>query len=206
MPTRKKLVISDQQIKGKLAECNFFLEHMEQSRDPQELGYYLSAFLSALATFTSLGLMRQHAKGVGRALEQPRKNSSDLDLLLQARNVEVHREGVRLWLYRAPVGKRRVPASPLQGRFPSSRFQSRFPRFGGGLWSSLVVTTRERRPEGVPKYPSRFGDDLRSALELTTRADSPKDDPGYRFIFEDSGRDVLKSCRSALDTVRPLGD
>ena len=132
---RGRLPISDQRIKGKLAECEFFVKQMEESSDPQEFGYYLSAFLAAFRTFIDLGLMRKHAKGTPQALLQLRKNSSDLDRLLHSRNVEVHREGVRIWLYRPP--------------------QRTIPRFRGGVWGDLLLTARNSAVSVTPKYPSR---------------------------------------------------
>ena len=186
--TRKRLLISTQRIGVKLAECDFFLEHMKKSRESQEFGYFLSAFLSALKTFTVLGLIRKHSKNSGHVLLQLRKNSADLDLLLDFRDVEVHGEGVRIWLYRP------------------SRFPNMSPRFQGSLWGNLWLITRKQTVRGTSRYRPRYGEGLRVALEQTTRAGTLADDPRHSFIFQDSGRDVLKSCRSALDAVRSLGD
>jgi hypothetical protein len=101
MTSRKKLVISDLRIRGKLAECDFFLEQMASSDDVEQFGYHLSAFLAALSTFTNLGLIRQgaKAKGVNQDLHQLRKKSREVDLLLEFRDVEVHREGVTIGGY-----------------------------------------------------------------------------------------------------------
>jgi len=177
---------STQRIKGKLAECEFFLEKMKESSDPQGFGYYLSAFLTALRTFVDLGLRRKHARqhAQDRALKQLRKGSCDLDFVLSSRDVEVHREGVRIWLYRP------------------SRYPRMIPRFRGRLWGDLLLTSRSSRLTVTPRYGSKFGDGTRIALETT----SPREDAGCSFLFEDSGRDVLNSCRLALDSVRSLCD
>jgi hypothetical protein len=182
--------ISSERIKTKLAECEFFLGKMHESPDPQEFGYYLSAFLAAFRTFIDLGLMRKHAKATGadQALLQLRKNSCDLDLLLYSRNVEVHREGVRIWLYRP------------------SRPQRMVPRYRGGLWGDLLLTARTSTVSVTPRYGSRYGDGRRVALELSAPATVLNQDARCSFIFEDSGRDVLKACSVALDAVRSLGD
>jgi hypothetical protein len=182
----RRVRISEQRIKGKLAECEFFLKQMEESSDPQEFGYYLSAFLAAFRTFIDLGLMRKYAKGTRQVLLQLRKNSSDLDRLLHSRNVEVHREGVRIWLYRPP--------------------QRMIPRFKSGVWGDLLLTARNSTVPVTPRYRSRYGDRMREALELTTPATAPNKSAKCSFIFEDSGRDVLTSCRVALNAVRSLGN
>lgn len=172
---------------------------MEESTDPQEFGYYLSAFLSALKTFTVLGLMRKYAKGSSQALSQLRKGSPHLDSLLSSRDVEVHREGVRIWLYRP------------------SRSPQIIPRFKGSLWGDLLVTRRDSGAGDTSPYGSRsgrfggryrprFGDGTRVALELTRPAAASTKDATCSFILEETGGDALGACRFALDAVRSLGD
>jgi hypothetical protein len=182
MADRPKLAISQQRIGGKLHECEFFLEHMEDCGSPEEFGYYLSAFLAALATFTDLALRRKHGRHSNRVLRQLRKTAADLDFLLNARDVEVHRDGVRIWLYRP---------SQIWGRFLG---------FGQGLWPSLALTRRQP----TYRYHSRFGDGVRLALERTRR--NVPGQPGCSMIFEGSGRDVQTCCRNALESVRLLSE
>ena len=175
---RAKVVVSEERIRGKLAECEFFLEQMNENADPQVFGYHLSAFLSALSTLTILGLMRNHGQNTKRALEQLRKSASELDFLLNSRDVEVHREGVGIWLLR------------------SNRVS---PRFRGGIWGDLWVTPRYGS-RYAPRFRSKFGDGMRVALERT----SPATGARGTFIFHKSGEDVLTCSRAALDAVRPL--
>jgi hypothetical protein len=179
---RQGVLVSEQRIKGKLAECEFFLDRMNESNSPQVFGYYLSAFLSAVSTLTVLGLMRNHGKSFNGALRQLRGNSGELDFLLNSRDVEVHREGVRIWFYQ------------------NSQPQSMSPRFRGGLWGDLLLTPRhESRYRS--KFRPRFGDGMRVALERAKAAPAPN-----TFIFEDSGQDVVAICKAALDAVRLLGN
>jgi len=195
---RKPLNIPEERVSGKLAECDFFLSQMKDATNVQEFGYYLSAFLSALKTFTDLGLMRTHGKGASEALLQLRKKSRDLDSLLSSRDVEVHREGVRIWRYKPSRGPQIVP------------------RFKGSLWGDLLLTSRDSGAKDASsfaskygnrfasrfgsRFRSRFGEGTRVALKLTYPA--PANDATCSFILEDSGADVLGSCRLALDAVR----
>jgi hypothetical protein len=187
MAARPKLTISEQRIRGKLLECEFFLERMGRSRNPEEFGYYLSAFLAALATFTKLGLIRKYGRHAARALEQLRKASPELDFLLEARDVEVHRDGVRIWLYRA------------------SQLWSRFTRFDPGLRPRLALTQRRQGPWTAYRYRSGFGGSP-VPVNLTLGAKVAEAGPGYGATFGDPGRDVLMSCANALHSVRSLAD
>src|SRR5260370_37856459 len=112
--TRKRLDISPERIRSKLDECNFFLKEMTESVNPDEFGYYLSAFLAAFKTFTELGQQCKYAKGRGNA---PQFRSNPLiTLLLDLRDIEVHREGIRIWGYTRLPLHQLIPRKVLGGQ------------------------------------------------------------------------------------------
>ncbi len=126
-----------QRIKGKLEECEFFLKQMGQSHDPQEFGYHLSAFLCAFGTFTELRLRQKYNRECDQhqALRQLRKQCHDLDVLRKydLRNVEVHREGIRIWIYRRSRPEQTTSKPAVSSRYPS--------RYGSGTRVTLERIT-----------------------------------------------------------------
>lgn len=179
---RSTLHVSEQRVKGKLAECEFFIDRMSSAHDAQEFGHCLSAFLSALSSYVQLGLIRKNRKKAAAALDQMKQSKSRIGFLLSYRDVEVHREGVSIWSFKSSTRKMT-------------------PRFTGGLWGDLLLTTRDI-PRFRSRFQSRFGD-LRHALEMTPMHDT-QNEKVLSFVFESSGQDVLKSCRTGLEDARAL--
>ena len=185
--TRKPINISEERLKGKVSECEFFLERMKGSSHVDEFGYFLSAFLSAFKSCVYLGLTRA-GKNFAQELQRLRDKSHDVDCLLEARDVEVHREGIHIWL------------------FTDSGHRTANPRFRGSLWGDLLLATRNRVGS---RYGSRFRSrfqpkfgDLRAALELTLPVTAAAST--LSFIFQDSGQEVIKTCSCALEAIRSL--
>jgi len=184
---RSPLKLSQERITSKLAECDFFLRQMRQSREPQEFAYHMSAFLTAFSSFTQLALLRKHPRGFEKALERLRKNSV-VDRLLDYRDVEVHREGIRIW-----------------GYDPSLRAN---PRFRVGIWGDLLVTAphRSRSRDGSrfeSRLPPRYGGGMLRALERITPT---HDLTTSSFVFEGSGLDVFELCTAGVEALRSLCD
>jgi hypothetical protein len=150
---------------------------MRDARSVREFGYYLSAFLTALSSFTELALIRKHGRDKSKIFQELKHRTDGTGFLLLSRDVEVHREGVRIWLYGSLWGEllRTTSISRTQN---SSRYRSRY----------------------QSRFQPRYGD-MRAALEITTPTDK---DARCSFIFEGSGQDVFKSCVSVLDAVRSL--
>lgn len=133
----------------KVEEGRFFLTLMKINRKtPQQFGYCLSAFLSAFKSAferlkTTVGdeHIRRRAANAVRNLRQSRP---DVDFLMEARNAEVHREGVKIELeWQTPS----VTPERWWSRFnpPWARSESRFnPRWG--------------RAEGHPVAVWKFSD------------------------------------------------
>jgi hypothetical protein len=174
MADRHKLAISLQRIGGKLLECEFFLERVEDATRTEDFGYYLSAFLAALSTFTDLALITRYAKGAKQARKKLLEQPSDLGFLLNARHVEVHQEGVRIWCYRG--------------------------RYGTGLWSTVAAAGVSQR--NIPRYTSRYPRGP-VPLNIES-AKLPRNDAPLGFIFHDSGRDVVTCCHRALAAARRI--
>jgi len=123
MPARKKLVVSRDRLLSKVAECRYFLQHMEQHQgNPNEFGFGLSAFLCAFKSVASLTPQiypdPKRQKQFRNGINQLRDGHPDLNYLLNARDAEVHREGVKIVLVLNSFLKPRQKGFT----FPSSRF------------------------------------------------------------------------------------
>jgi hypothetical protein len=93
MPPRTKLTISRARVRSKVAECHFFLRQMQEHEQVEDFRFVLSAFLSALKSVEYL--TRPYQKEISNRLCEPRTERAELDYLLSARDLEVHREGVK---------------------------------------------------------------------------------------------------------------
>ncbi len=126
MAQREKLVVPAERLPNKMRECAFFLGCMEQHlQEPEVFGYYLSAFLSALKSIEYL--TRSVGKDAAKKVKALRQNNRGLDFLFDARDVEVHREGVAITM---TIGSRIKPPETVF-RLPRSRFETRYEsRFG----------------------------------------------------------------------------
>ncbi len=159
MPSRRKTPIAPERVLKKVAECNFFLEQMQQHEHEQdEFAYCLSAFLTALQSVAWVTPMADLKRGkqLRSEIEQLAKTHPDLKYLLNARGAEVHREGVALTM---SFGS---SLSPQQRgfRFPSSRFQGRYEgRFAHARfqppWSQSIYRPIYRHTWQFQDYPLR---------------------------------------------------
>lgn len=125
MPSRKKTSTKPERVLKKVAECKFFLDQMEQRENEEdEFAFCLSAFLSALQSVAWLLPMAdsKRREQLRRQIEQLENTHPDLKYLLNARDAEVHREGVAITLsFGSSLSLRQ-----REFRFPSSRFHGRF--------------------------------------------------------------------------------
>jgi len=119
----------------KIEECEFFIRLAERHKTkPQEFGFYLSASLSAFYSIlerlilTVLDRPLRKRKKRAEALARLGLSSPEIAFLLDARNLEVHHEGVHIDLVR-----RRDPLAP-QPTVP--RFGTRYGRFDDPLWTA----------------------------------------------------------------------
>lgn len=125
MPARKKTPVTPRRVLNKIAECHYFLQRMDQHEEhPAEFGYCLSPFLSALRSVEWLAPMAdsKDRKQISNSIEQLKTARPDLNYLLNERDAEVRREGVKIVMTLA--GSIR----PVQCgfTFPSGRFSGRF--------------------------------------------------------------------------------
>ena len=179
---RSRLNISLQRVQTKLDECDFFLDQLRDTHEPQAFAYQLSAFLAAFSTFVALSLIRRYPNGYKARLKQLRKNSPAVDRLLEFRDVEVHREGIRIWGFNQSLGA--------------------IPRFRGSLWGDLLLTPRHSsrfRSRFESRFPPRYGSGMKRALERIT-----PNPMRHSFLFEDSGTDVIELCAAGLEAARLL--
>jgi hypothetical protein len=73
-----------ERARAKISESRFFLDEMEKNKlNAKEFGYNLSAFLSA---FKSIADLSPRAE-----VESLRRSDSEIDFLMEQRNVEVRR-------------------------------------------------------------------------------------------------------------------
>jgi hypothetical protein len=130
--SRKRAFITKPRVFRKIAECHFFLREMErreryQSERPEEFGYNLSAFLSALRSVEWFGrlVVSKRSSEIANRIGQLRQETHELDYLLNAGDAEVHREGVSVILTLAsPVGPPR-DSFTFPSRRPGRKVQGR---------------------------------------------------------------------------------
>jgi len=150
MAKRKRKLITPQRVLNKVEECRFFLRCMEQhEQEPEEFGYYVSAFLSALKTVEYLTPIaaRQHQARVRKEIHQLKGARPDLNYLLNARDAEVHQEGVALVMTFNSPTQLQEPGFV----FRSARFRGRFEgRFRSGFRLPKLKTIYE------PVYRDRW--------------------------------------------------
>lgn len=153
----------------KIQECKFFIALMERyEKEPKEFGFCLSAYLSAFRsiferlknTTPEIIPRRMVRKEVANFLEF----SPAINFLVKARNVEVHREGVRIELIR-----RLDPSIP---RRPGARFSARLTRFEDPFCSG--PNRRVRRAWAFREMPKAeivtlCRDSLESSQQLVIR-------------------------------------
>jgi len=159
MPSSKPFVTSGGVLQ-KVAACRFFLRGMEEhgrcEQPPEEFGFLLSAFLSALKSIEYLTpqVNPSRRKQIEAAIEQLRVVRPELNFLLNAGDAEIHRKGVEVVLTIDCFAAE--PAFVLPGTRLRGRLQGRFRlRFGSSA-----------RP--VFRYRWRFQDshDLSSVVEI----------------------------------------
>lgn len=114
----------------KVAEARFFLERMtdaDAKSDHQPFGYYLSAFLNAFRSIAYRAFRftaRAHGRPARDKLKAKVEAAADLKFLTEARDVEVHQDGVTLVLVpKLGIG----PADFVLDRWPD-RFTKFVPR------------------------------------------------------------------------------
>jgi hypothetical protein len=157
MPVRRRMHLSPERVFRKIDECNFFLEQMqERQQNENQFSFCLSAFLTALASVAWFIPMaesdpgrRRRLKGQIARLEQ---THPDLTYLLNARDAEVHREGVAI---RVRFGMK-FPTTATGFRFPRSRLTSR--RFEGRFAVSRFERPRSPLSVSLHRDTWRFED------------------------------------------------
>jgi len=174
--SRSGLLIAPSRLLKKIGEAQFFLEKMRGSNEsPQELGFYLSAFLSALKSIEYLAPLtsRDRQAEIRKGISQLRDNHAALNYLLEARDAEVHREGVGLVLESLTTLKVSKPTFI----FPSARFKGRY----------------EGRFQGRFEQPN-LGQSQASTVYR----------PVYRDVwyFENYRREVVETCRDSFHALK----
>jgi hypothetical protein len=98
MAKRSRADANPDAIKCKLREADFFLHKMVEASDiPDEYGFYLSAFLSAVySTRERLHQIGGFTKKEQSLIQQQLCSGGILHLLCETRNVEVHKDGIRI--------------------------------------------------------------------------------------------------------------
>lgn len=111
-------------IPEKVDECKFFLGMMDTYKETtpiREFLWYLSAFLCAYRSlsYRLLGVVR-HRKGSddAKALGETLRSDRDIDLLRRLRDLEVHGDGVTVWV--PPPFGNPLEAAPGFGLYPAN--------------------------------------------------------------------------------------
>jgi hypothetical protein len=173
--SRMSVLITPQRVLKKIQEAGFFLKKMEQlNAQADEIGFYLSAFLSALKSVEYLAPLanKNRRTQIRDEIYQLRHNHPSLNYLLETRDAEVHREGVEIVLELGAARKLTKPSFI----FPSARFKSRFEgRFQGRF------------------TPSRLGASQTSSIYQPVYRDA--------WYFRDYSHEVVQTCRDSLDAL-----